>query len=337
MAALAVFKQRNPGIKTLVSVGGGSGSRPFPALAADPEARSKLASELVEFCYKHSFDGVDSECVPFGAAYWPWMAADREPVLLVDWEHPMTAENGVNFLSLLQDLRQAMPDGHILSTALPIGEYCLKNIDLVRLGNTVNFLNLMGYDFHGAWTKTSGHHAQLHSPDPQASHDHTCPPGKSCARGVDYVLSQGFPPHKLLLGIAAYARFFPSARGPGGESTDAGEMEYNEMPEEWLIQAEVDDAVGAASIVDDQEGGKGFVSFDVPQTVGMKARYVKEKTLGGLFYWTAAGDREDGWSLAAAGWHELQHDEGGQSDAGPNYTVESRAPMQGLGNRMHRS
>lgn len=61
LAALAALKQRNPHVKTIISVGGGSGSGAFPALAGNPEARSTLARELVDFCDRHCFDGVDSE------------------------------------------------------------------------------------------------------------------------------------------------------------------------------------------------------------------------------------------------------------------------------------
>lgn len=225
-------------------------------------------------------------------------------------------------------------DCYILTTALPIGEYCLKNINLFELGNTINFLNLMGYDFNGAWTKTSGHHAQLRSPstDPAGS-DRVCPPGKSCARGVDYILSQGFPPHKIILGVPVYARFFASARGPSEDFVEAGEMEYNDLPDEWIIGAEVDDTIGAASVVDD-EGGRGFVSLDVPQTVAMKAQYIKERMLAGLFFWTVAGDRKDGLSLVASGYNHLllrdQQDQGqsAAADEGPHYTVASSVPRQ---------
>lgn len=209
----------------------------------------------------------------------------------------------------MQDLRQAMPeDRYILTTALPTGEYCLKNIDLAELGNTVTFLNLMAYDFSGAWSKTAGHHAQLRSRDLGEPY----PQEKSVARGVEYVLSHGFPAPKILVGVPAYARFFPSARGPTEEFMQGGEMEYNTLPEEWITKADVDERLGTASVVD-EKGGNGFVSFDIPQTVAIKARYVKENMLGGLFYWAAAGDRDDELSLVASGYDELRTGDGGEA------------------------
>jgi chitinase len=47
------------------------------------------------------------------------------------------------------------------------------------------------------------------------------------------------------------------------------------------------------------------VSFDVPATVRIKARYVREMGLGGLFYWTGTGDRAGEESLIAVGYEEL--------------------------------
>jgi chitinase len=235
--------------------------------------------------------------------------------MAVDWEHPKTAVEGANFVLLLRDLRWAMPeDSYLLTTALPIGVYCLQHIILSDVGKIVNFLNLMCYDFHGDWTSVSGHHAQLCGP----RHDGKSfppPAEKSCTSGVDYVISRGLPPSKILLGVPVYARYFQQATGPREKFVGAGEMEYNDIPSEWISSAEIDEVAGAASVVDDRDqegsadgggGGKGFVSFDVPATVTMKAKLVKARGLGGLFYWTAAGDRNDGESLVLAGYKELQ-------------------------------
>ena len=61
LAAIAKLKSEHPHIKTLVSIGGGSSSKEFPALAASEEARQTFACQISEFCETHQFDGVDSE------------------------------------------------------------------------------------------------------------------------------------------------------------------------------------------------------------------------------------------------------------------------------------
>jgi chitinase len=192
---------------------------------------------------------------------------------------------------------------YLITSALPVGEYCLRHIDLNAAGELLDFLNLMGYDFTGGWTDVSGHQAQLLPP---SSEPDTIYPTlrKSCSGGVEYALSRGFPAHKILLGVPVYARYFSQARGPGQPFSGGGEMDYCDLPEEWVNEAHIEHKVGAASYVD-HSGEKGFVSFDVPATVAIKSQYVKETGLGGLFYWTGAGDRTDGWSLVATGFREL--------------------------------
>ena len=190
---------------------------------------------------------------------------------------------------------------YLISSALPVGEYCLKHIDLRTAGQLLDFLNLMAYDFTGGWTDVCGHQAQLLPPGQNLNEVYPTL-RKSCSGGVDYAISRGFPASKITVGVPAYARYFPQARGSGQPFSNAGEMEYCDMPEEWIQKADVDERCGTASYVD---GEKGFVSFDVPQTVATKARYVKARGLAGLFYWTGVGDRGGPFSLVATGYKEL--------------------------------
>ncbi|KAI0178209.1 glycoside hydrolase superfamily [Pestalotiopsis sp. NC0098] len=282
LPALAKLKSQVPGLKTLVSIGGGSGSAEFPAMAANPVARSNFARSCREFCEKWGVDGVD-----------------------IDWEHPETRHDGANYMALLYELRRALPSPwFLISTALPVGQYCLKNIDLVAAGQLLDFLNLMGYDFNGPWTDVSGHQAQLHPPPgpPESIYPRL---RTSCHGGVDYVLSRGFPARKLILGIPLYVRAFEGAHGIGQPFKAAHEIDYNEIPPEWITCANVDHHCAAASYTDTSRGGKGFASFDVPATVQMKADYVRRMGLGGLFYWTGVGDVKGPDSLVRTGYRAL--------------------------------
>lgn len=59
LAALAKLKRDNPHIKTIVSIGGGSHSKEFPALAASLEATQNFAIQVRDFCDRHQIYGVD--------------------------------------------------------------------------------------------------------------------------------------------------------------------------------------------------------------------------------------------------------------------------------------
>ncbi|GJC80954.1 chitinase 1 [Colletotrichum liriopes] len=278
LSALAKLKASAPNIRTLVSVGGGGGSAEFPALAANPAARARFAKEIKAFCDKYQLNGVD-----------------------IDWEHPSDAKQGQDYIALLSDVRRQMPAGkYLITSALPPGQYVLRNIDLRRAASLLDYLNLMCYDLTGPWTDVSGNHAQLLASKTLASNN---PNLKiACADGISYVINSGFPSRKVLLGIPAYARTFPMARAPGGPSKNSAEMDYCDMSNDSVDKATVDTTAAAASYVDAKHG---FMTFDVPKTVAIKAQYARSRALGGLFYWTGVGDRKGRQSLVQAGFNEL--------------------------------
>lgn len=129
----------------------------------------------------------------------------------------------------------------------------------------------MAYDFAGSWSSTAGHQAQLYP-------GNAGEPSGSAA--VDYVVSTGFPARKILLGIPAYGRSFIGANGVGhafnGCGGDEGTFEYKNLPRN-NAQERVNTRLVAASCTG---GDGGFVSYDSPETVKLKANYALEKGLG---------------------------------------------------------
>jgi chitinase len=157
---------------------------------------------------------------------------------------------------------------------LPAGQWALRYIDLFRAQDYLDLINLMAYDFKGSWSPTAGHHAQLFS-------DNANDPSGSAA--VDYVISRGFPAAKILLGIPVYGRSFLGADGPGqnytGHGGQEGTFEYKQLPREGTEEI-VNTRLVAAFCVG---GDGGFVSYDNPETVKLKATYCREKRLGVYF------------------------------------------------------
>lgn len=54
-----------------------------------------------------------------------------------------------------------------------------------------------------------------------------------------------------------------------------------------------------AALIHTSEGD--MISLDTPETVAMKADWVYENHLGGMFYWAGHQDRDDDMSLVLAG------------------------------------
>lgn len=204
-------------------------------------------------------------------------------------------------MTLMSTLRRYLPaPNYILTTALPAGTWALQNIDLAKAASHMDYINLMSYDFAGPWTKMSGYHAQLDTP-PNSSADMQTS-GRSA---VQYMQSQGVPAPKIVLGIPAYGRSFVGAshinqifQASGGSE---GTFEYSQLPRPGT-QELVDEQAGAAYC---SGGDGGFVSYDNPATVQMKAHFAKQHNLAGLFYWTGPGDIKGPRSLVAAGYNAL--------------------------------
>ena len=220
----------------------------------------------------------------------------------VDWEHPSDPRQGYNYIQLLAAVRAASPyPNYILTSALPAGEWVLKNIDLGAAANYLDLINLMTYDFSGPWTDSCGHHAQLYPP----KHPHNDAARISCSSAVDYVLSKGVISPKIVLGIPTYGRSFLGASKVGdhftGHGGEEGTFEYRNLPRPGSV-VHFDNRVGAVHCIG---GDGGFVTYDDPRSVQMKASFVKMKGLGGLFYWTGTADSNDSRSLVETGYKSL--------------------------------
>jgi chitinase len=192
----------------------------------------------------------------------------------VVWEYPDTPEQACDFLSLLAAIRNYLPDDRYLLTAsLPVA--VLENINVQYAAQYLDSLNLVAYDFFGHWSKKSGHHSQLYSMNKGEL---------SVDAGVKFLLSQGVPGKKILLGIPLFGHSFLNVKGPGhknrGMGGNGGFFEYSQLPRKGTKER-VDKQAMAAYCVG---GDGGFVTYDNPDTVREKALYCKQKGLGVRIY-----------------------------------------------------
>jgi GH18 family chitinase len=121
LAALRRAKEAHDTRLTLC-VGGWERSRAFPALAASRNAREQFAKNLVAFCAKNHFDGVD-----------------------VDWEHPRNEAEQQNYATLLVELKAAFQPRHL---SLSIAMAGWQDIPAKGLA-AVDRIHLMAYDADG--------------------------------------------------------------------------------------------------------------------------------------------------------------------------------------------
>ena len=69
-----------------------------------------------------------------------------------------------NFVLWVKELSAIFkPKGLLLSAAVSASTTIIDQAyDLHKLGKYLDFINVMSYDFHGSWEKTTGHHSSLY-------------------------------------------------------------------------------------------------------------------------------------------------------------------------------
>lgn len=277
---LLKLKQKYPHLKTLISVGGWSWSEKFSDVALTDASRTAFADSAVAFIVKYGFDGVD-----------------------IDWEYPVAGgeadnikrpEDKQNFTLLMQKLRekldaQGTKDGkrYLLSFAGASGTYYTNNVELSKLQQYVDFVNIMAYDFHGTWDTKTGLNAPLYK-DPSSGFTWD----SSVHDAVQLYLNSGVPASKLIMGVPFYGYRYDNVQGVNNglyQSFSGGSS---------MTYAEIAASMGkgytrhyhAASRVPYLYNGSSFITYDDPESIGQKAAYMKEQGIAGAMVWTLSQD-----------------------------------------------
>jgi len=214
-------------------------------------------------------------------------------------------EDKANFVQCLRDLRAAFDAegrGWLLTAAVSAGRATIETAyDIPEMSRLCDIINLMGYDFHGAWHDFTGHNAPLFV-KPSEPEDEKI---MNIDFAVDYWLAEGADPQKITLGMPIYGRtftlldasksgFYANTSGPGIEgpyTREAGVLGYNEIcdllkSEAGLWRTTFDDDYMAPYTVKDKQ----WIGFDNEQSIEIKARYVIAKGLAGGMVWSLDTD-----------------------------------------------
>lgn len=112
--------------------------------------------------------------------------------------------------------------------------------DIAEISKDLDYINVMAYDFNGAWDTVTGHNAPLYPGDMDLTPTQR---QRNVEASINYWISQGAPREKLVLGTPLYGRTFTlsnpayyligsAASGPGqaGPYTrENGFLGYNEV------------------------------------------------------------------------------------------------------------
>ncbi|UOQ86699.1 glycoside hydrolase family 18 protein [Gracilibacillus salinarum] len=302
LGGLAKLKDQNPGLKTLLSIGGWTFSKNFSNVAASEETRQTFAASAVEFMRTYEMDGVD-----------------------IDWEYPVAGglegnihrpEDKENHTLLLQTIRDELDkaeqeDGrqYELAIASSANPSYLEHNELNRIAEIVDFIDIMTYDFNGSWQKTSAHNAPLFA-DPQAKEAGVSSTEVfNVATAIQGHLDAGVPSDKLVMGMPFYGRswggcdsdgdshnggYYQNCEGAGNGTWEAGVYDYDDIIKNKLTDnqftAHWNDAAKVPYLYNEQTGE--FISYDDKRSIAAKVAYVENLELGGAMIWELSADRE---------------------------------------------
>jgi chitinase len=317
-ARLARMKRDNPALLLFASVGGWTGSGGFSDMASEPAARARFIASSIGFLRRYGFDGID-----------------------IDWEYPGAIgvacaaglscerpEDKENFVGLLREMRAAMQEAgradarrYRLTIAAGADAKFAANAGrpwLARLAASLDWINLMTYDYHGTWERESNFVAPLDA-DPAGGSN------ASVEASIALFLAEGVPPGKLVLGIPFYGKGWTGcAAGPRGEGLfqpckDLARPEHEATFEFAYLEDEgflARDGAGkltragrgferhwsaAASGPWLYEPASGtFIAYDDELSVRAKARAALAHGLRGAMFWEVSADRHGALLRAVA-------------------------------------
>ena len=281
--ALAELRQRHPHLRVLVAVGGWTWSGGFSDAALTDASRQRFVRSAMAFLDRHDLDGVD-----------------------IDWEYPglrgndntNRPEDRENFTRVMADLRQALDDrktirGRVLTFAAGAFPAFIEHTQLDKVQRSIDFVNLMTYDFRVASVDpVAGHHANLF--DHPADEKH-----RSGDRAVREFVAAGVPSRKIVLGVPFYGRGWTDVRAesnglyqPGKALVEPKGLSYGRLSTEVVgrdgFVRHWDETARQPYLWNAEQ--RTFIAYDDPESVRLKARYITQHELRGAMFWHYGSD-----------------------------------------------
>lgn len=301
---LKLLKEKNPNLKTLISVGGWTWSRLFSDVAESEESRQKFAASCVKFMKDYGFDGLDID--------WEYPTGGGDPT---NHESP---EDPENFILLMEELRKQLDEAgeadgtHYLLTIAASSR--AAGIDWARVHPYLDWINVMTYDFAGGWSAVTGFNAPLFD-----STD-TPPEGGSADTSLQAYLEAGVPADKLVLGMPFYAKGWKGVgsdgnglhQAPEGVSEEGtwepGTFDFDDVTENYMpnMTRYWDENAKVPWLYNEETGL--MITYDDVESATAKAEYVKENGFGGIMFWELSADSDDAQLLNAL-WNTLMETE----------------------------
>ncbi|AJS61736.1 glycoside hydrolase family 18 protein [Paenibacillus sp. IHBB 10380] len=230
----------------------------------------------------------------------------------IDWEYPAfdswnttkaRPEDTKNFTNLMKELKEKLDrlprknKNYYLTFAAGNEDWFFKNVEINKVEKYVDFINVMSYDLTGAWSDTTGYNSNLFK-------DKNGKSITSVDRIINLYLKRNVDPKKLLLGIPAYSYAWENVKSATnkdaafsmGKPIDINKVDlsYKTIKEKYLnkdgFKRYYDDTAKTAYLYD----GDTFITYEDPEALKAKVKYIKDKNLAGAMVWEYSQDSDDG-------------------------------------------
>jgi len=276
---LTELKKQYPHLKIMVSIGGWGGCAPCSELFASAEHRDNFAKSTVALFRQYNIDGLDLD--------WEYPAIEGYP------GHRWDKTDRNNFTELVKAVRKQMGNRFLLSFAAGgFVKYLEESIDWSNVMPSVDFVNLMTYDLVNGYSPVTGHHTLLYDYNPEQESTRKC---------VEWLLNKKVAAKKLVVGAAFYARVWANVDSVNNGLYQSGKflrsVRFKDFESYFKDSADFryywDDKAKAPYQYSPSK--KLFATFDDKHSIEEKAKFVRQKKLGGIMFWELSEDElQDG-------------------------------------------
>lgn len=285
------LKAKNPNLKVLLSLGGAGGCTTCSDAFSTEKGRKEFVQSIKEMHQYFGTDGLD-----------------------LDWEFPSYEQNAGmkyrpedvhNFTLLVKELKTL---GKKYEVTFAVGAH--KGIlettaEWKEVMKYADLVNIMSYDI-GIYNdnalipqyaqrtalnpefRLNPHHTALYSTPQQERSTDWC---------VKYLLSQGVPAKKIIVGAAFYGKMYATNDGknnglhqPGKRITTSAS--FKNFPTQLSVDSgwvhHWDDVAKAPYAYNPNK--KIFVTYEDKRSIELKTKYVLDKKLGGIMFWQLGQD-----------------------------------------------
>lgn len=267
---LEKFVKAKGSSKALIAIGGASMSDQFALTAGNDQYRDAIARSVVSFCAQYQFDGV-----------------------MIDWSGiaEKDADNLIKLLDKFDEKFASTP--YTLGITLPASTVTINAVNVPKITQYVDFINVLTIDYAGPWAKVVGNA----SPLPEQ------------LKTLEEYHKRGAPRSKLVMAVPLYARTWklasPSHQDVGDAATGGGTkgpysdveglLSYNELcvqikgnPAAFSIVR--DHANTAVHAVHLSGSVAEFISFEDTKTLAEKAKNITSEGYAGMSVYTLSNE-----------------------------------------------